>query len=302
VATHPRIEVIDLFSQQVSPRLISTAHHASNGGRRYPISVTPAVEARTRTMAAGHRRTQVPSLWWPNDNTNRCYAKRVTSWTYGWVAYRDSHSYKPWPRRMATPRRRPSTGKKSRGPRSAIPSRETRCVVYSPWRSPQTQQDKFPSGGEASSAVAAHVLFYGEHHCDIGLGSRGHSHGFLYPGARRSRVAVTGDGLARWVWRWAEGKNSAQTEAALFLFILFSILLSPIFKFKTKFKFMFELWVLNSHLNNTLHIVIYLFINYSSSHYLILAIVNYFNTIFILFSYFPFYFQILPFFKLKLVS
>jgi hypothetical protein len=60
----------------------------------------------------------------------------------------------------------------------------------------------------------------------------------------------------------------------LFLLILFSILLSPIFEFQTIFKFMFELWVLNSHLNNTLHLIIYLFIIYSSSHYLILAIVN----------------------------
>jgi hypothetical protein len=117
-----------------------------------------------------------------------------------------------------------STGKKSRGPQSAIPSRETQCIVYSPRRIPKTQQDKFPSGGEASYAVAAHALFYGEHHGDIGLGFRGRGHGFSYPGARQSRVAVAGDGLSSGVWRWAEGKNSAQTKAAplYFHFIFYS--------------------------------------------------------------------------------
>jgi hypothetical protein len=55
------------------------------------------------STAAPHRRTQVPGLWWPIDNTNRCYVKRVTTWTEGWVAYHDSRRYKSWPRRMMAP-------------------------------------------------------------------------------------------------------------------------------------------------------------------------------------------------------
>ena len=68
--------------------------------------------------------------------------------------------------------------------------------------------------------------------------------------------------------------------------ILFSILLSLILNFQTKFKFMFELCIHNSLLNNTFcALKSYLFIIYSSSHHLILALIDDFNINSFLFSF-----------------